>query len=109
MKSLPQVAGTRSTTSGESWTVAVVRLSSHARESYLRLARADRRLWLRVDRALDRLTETPEIGKPLSGPLLHHRSHRVGPVRIVYRIESNGGLTVLVLDIAQRGHVYRRS
>ena len=99
---------TRSTRSGESWTVAVVRLSSHARKSYLRLARADRRLWTRVDRALDRLAKNPEIGKPLAGPLLHHRSHRVGPLRIVYRIELEGGLTVLVLEIAQRGHAYRR-
>jgi mRNA-degrading endonuclease RelE of RelBE toxin-antitoxin system len=88
--------------------VAVVRLSTHARKSYLRLARDDRRLWTRIDRALDRLADKPETGKPLAGPLLHHRSHRVGPVRIVYRIESNGGLTVLVLDIAQRGRAYRR-
>ncbi|MGB3563318.1 MAG: type II toxin-antitoxin system RelE/ParE family toxin [Thermoanaerobaculia bacterium] len=89
--------------------MAVVRLSSHARKSYLRLARSDRRLWTRVDRALDRLAENPEIGKPLAGPLRHHRSHRVGPLRIVYRIESNGDLSVLVLEIAQRGHAYRRA
>ena len=89
--------------------MAVVKLSSHARKSYLRLGRDDRRLWIRVDRALDRLAENPGIGKPLAGPLLHHRSHRVGPLRIVYRIESDGGLTVLVLDVAQRGRAYRRS
>lgn len=88
--------------------MGVARLSSQAKKSYLRLARSDRRLWIRVDRALDRIAAHPEVGKPLAGPLLHHRSHRVGPMRIIYRIESNGDLTVLVLDIAQRGRAYRR-
>lgn len=83
-----------------------VRLSSRAETSYRRLARSDRRLFLRVDRALDHLAEEPETGKPLQGPLSGYRSLRVGPVRIVYRFLA-GELLVFVLDIAQRGRVYR--
>lgn len=86
--------------------MAEVRLSSNARKSYLRLARSDRRLFVRVDRALGRIGEDPESGKPLAGPLAGHRSLRVGSIRIVYRVEEDR-LTVLVLDIAQRGGAYR--
>jgi mRNA-degrading endonuclease RelE of RelBE toxin-antitoxin system len=86
--------------------VAEVRLSSHARTSYRRLARSDRRLFERVDHALDRIGEEPAIGKPLAGPLAGHRSLRVGPLRIVYRLERDEPV-VSVLDIAQRGSVYR--
>lgn len=86
--------------------MAAIRLSSHARRSYARLARSDRRLFGRVDRALDRLIEEPAAGKPLAGPLAGHRSLRVGPLRIVYRVagERQG---IEVLDIAHRGGAYR--
>lgn len=64
------------------------------------------RLFERVDRALDRLAEEPESGKPLQGPLKGRRSYRVGSVRIVYRYLARK-LLVYVLDIGQRGRVYR--
>lgn len=83
-----------------------VRLSTHARKSYEKLARTDRRLFRRVDRALDRLAEDPRAGKPLHGPLHRHRSWRVGSLRIVYRFEADL-LLVLVLSIGERGQVYR--
>jgi hypothetical protein len=50
---------------------AELRLSTHARKAYEKLAHADRRLFRRVDRALDRLTEDPQAGKPLHGPLAY--------------------------------------
>jgi mRNA-degrading endonuclease RelE of RelBE toxin-antitoxin system len=83
-----------------------VRLSTHAWRAYDRLARADRRLFRRVDRALDRLAEEPRAGKSVHGPLQGHRSLRVGSLRIVYRFESER-LLVLVLSIAERGRAYR--
>lgn len=86
--------------------MATIRLSTHARRSYEKLARADRRLFQRVDRALDRLAEEPTAGKPLQGPLRGRRSYRVGSVRILYRFEARK-LLVLVLEIPQRGQVYR--
>jgi mRNA-degrading endonuclease RelE of RelBE toxin-antitoxin system len=86
--------------------VIEVRLSSHARKSFRRLARSDRRLFERVDRALDRLSDDPAAGKPLAGPLAGHRSLRVGSIRIVYRLDEDVP-AVLVLDITQRGAAYR--
>ena len=86
--------------------MAELRLSSHATKSYQRLARSDRRVFERVDRALDRLREGPSAGKPLAGPLAGHRSVRVGSLRIVYRFEEDDQM-ILVLDIAQRGGIYR--
>lgn len=59
-----------------------IRLSTHARKAYERLARSDRRLFLRVDRALDRIAGEPEAG-------------------------NRGEFWVLVLDIAKRGRMYR--
>ncbi len=85
--------------------MATVRLSRHARKSYEKLSRSDRRLFVRVDRALDRLAREPEAGKPLQGPLQGRRSLRVGSVRIIYRYDGDQ-LLVLVLEIAQRQRVY---
>jgi mRNA interferase RelE/StbE len=85
---------------------AEIRLSTVARKAYERLAHTDRRLFRRIDRALDRIAGEPKIGKPLHGPLRGHRSLRVGSLRIVYRFEA-GKLVVLVLSIAERGRVYR--
>jgi mRNA-degrading endonuclease RelE of RelBE toxin-antitoxin system len=83
-----------------------VSLSSHARKSYERLARSDRRLFTRVDRALDRLARDPEAGKPLQGPLRGRRSLRVGSMRIIYRHEHER-LLILVLEITHRQGAYR--
>jgi mRNA interferase RelE/StbE len=83
-----------------------VRLSSQAEKAIEKLARADRKLFERVDRALSRIGEDPGLGKPLQGPLSGLRSFRVGPVRIVYRFEADR-LLVFVLDIDQRGRIYR--
>jgi len=85
---------------------ADVRLSTNARKAYEKLARSDRRLFRRVDAALDRLAGDPQAGKALHGPLSGHRSLRVGSLRIVYRFEADR-LLVLVLSIAERGQVYR--
>ncbi len=86
--------------------MTTVRLSTHARRSYLKLARSDRRLFTRVDRVLGQLHTNPDSGKPLTGPLAGHRSTRVGSLRIVYRFDQADDV-VLVLDMAQRGDVYR--
>jgi mRNA-degrading endonuclease RelE of RelBE toxin-antitoxin system len=85
---------------------AEVRLSTHARKAYEKLARTDRRLFRRIDRTLDRLTQDPQAGKALHGPLHRHRSLRVGSLRIVYRFEADL-LLVLVFSIAERGQAYR--
>lgn len=86
--------------------LSTIRLSTHARKAYERLARSDQRLLRRVERALDRIAAEPEAGKPLVGPLKGRRSYRVASLRIIYRWHR-GECLVLVLDIAERGRVYR--
>jgi mRNA-degrading endonuclease RelE of RelBE toxin-antitoxin system len=86
--------------------VATVKLSSHAEKALERLSRSDRRLFARIESALLDLAEKPDAGKFLHGPLAAIRSFRVGPLRILYRFEG-AQLLVYVLDIAQRGKVYR--
>lgn len=83
-----------------------VELSGHARKAFEKLARSDRRLFERADHALSLLAEEPAAGKSLQGPLAGLRSLRVGSLRIIYRFEENR-LLVFVLDIDQRGRVYR--
>ena len=83
-----------------------VRLSPQAARAYRQLAKSDRKLFSRVDTALERLRTEPEAGKPLQGPLAGRRSLRVGPLRIVYRHEARR-ILVLVLAIAPRGSAYR--
>jgi mRNA-degrading endonuclease RelE of RelBE toxin-antitoxin system len=86
--------------------VATVRLSNHAERALERLYRSDRRLYGRVMEALGGLTSDPHAGKPLHGELARFRSLRVGALRIIYSFESEQ-LLVLVLEIGQRGSVYR--
>ncbi|MEJ2085618.1 MAG: type II toxin-antitoxin system RelE/ParE family toxin [Acidobacteriota bacterium] len=86
--------------------VVSVRLSTHARRFYKRLHRSDRRVFDRLDRSLDRIADQPEVGKPLVGPLKGHRSLRVGPLRIIYRLDDKTG-DVWVLEIGPRGGAYR--
>jgi mRNA-degrading endonuclease RelE of RelBE toxin-antitoxin system len=83
-----------------------VELSRGAARALEKLFRSDRRAYARVSRALDRLAEQPELGKPLQGPLAGRRSHQVGTLRIIYRFETER-LVVFILDIGSRGKIYR--
>lgn len=85
---------------------ARVELSRTAAVSLKKLRKGDRRSFDRVARALKRLALEPQIGKALQGQLGGRRSHRVGPLRIIYRFDS-GRLIVFVLDIGERGKIYR--
>ena len=49
----------------------------------------DKTARLRIIKQLKKLSETPETGKPLRYNLKNHRSVRITPFRIVYRIEQN--------------------
>lgn len=85
---------------------ARVELSRTAAASLRMLRKGDRRLFDRVVRALKRLALDPQLGKALQGQLSGRRSHRVGPLRIIYRFDS-GRVVVFVLDIGERGKIYR--
>lgn len=49
----------------------------------------DKETRLRIIKQVKKLAETPEAGKPLKYGLKQHRSVRISPYRIIYRIESD--------------------
>ena len=44
---------------------------------------------LKIIKQLKKLSESPEAGKPLKYELKNHRSIRITPYRIIYRLESD--------------------
>ena len=72
------------------------------------LRRADKPDRTRIVAAIDRLAETPHLGAPLKGDLRGLRRLRVGDYRVVYEIQDNQ-LVVLVVRVAHRQDAYRRT
>ncbi|OQY23969.1 MAG: addiction module toxin RelE [Desulfobacteraceae bacterium 4572_35.2] len=60
----------------------------------------------RIVIAIDRLVDNPHGGKQLKGGLSGLRRIRVGNYRVVYEINDTK-VTILVLRIAHRQHVYQ--
>ncbi len=60
---------------------------------------------LRLTKAFQALEEDPYVGKKLVDVPLY--SYRVGDLRIVYSLKEDR-LVVLVLDVGNRGDIYRR-
>ena len=59
----------------------------------------------RIRTALERLAETPYLGKPLSGPLYGYWSYRVGNYRIIYQVIEQE-LVIFVFAVGHRKDVY---
>jgi len=68
--------------------------------------RIDKRYRKRITAALVFLGDDPYMGKKLEGDHKHQWSLRVWPYRIVYEIEKNK-LIVLIVKIAHRQGVYK--
>ena len=62
----------------------------------------------RVRHAVERLAESPRLGKPLAGELVPFWSYRVGDYRIVYEIRDDE-LVVLVVMLGHRRAIYERA
>jgi mRNA interferase RelE/StbE len=80
-----------------------VRIREPARRAIERL---DHSVKIRIRKALEKLSNTPYLGKPLSGPLSGYWSYRVGNYRIIYRIEEKH-LIVYVFGIGHRREIYK--
>lgn len=70
------------------------------------LKRIDRPVRVRIVEAIDRLAEHPFKGTALKGELKGLRRIRVGEHRIVYEIQDQA-LVVLVVRVGHRRDVYR--
>ena len=80
-----------------------VRIKASAVRELKRITIPDRE---RIVNAIDRLKENPYLGTTLKGNLTGLRRLRVGDYRIVYEIQQDA-LIVLVVRVAHRSDAYR--
>ena len=82
-----------------------IRIKESAAKELRRVAGPDR---ARIVAAIDRLAETPHLGAALKGDLRGLRRIRVGDYRMVYEVQDDE-LVVLVVRVAHRQDAYRRT
>ncbi len=63
----------------------------------------DKTTRIKIIKQLKKLAEMPEAGKPLMYNLKNHRSIRVAPFRIIYRLEKD---KIIINCFDHRGNVY---
>lgn len=81
-----------------------IRIKGSAAGELRRVAKPER---ARIAAAIDRLADNPFLGSALKGDLRGLRRLRVGDHRVLYEIQKDV-LVVLVVRIAHRREVYRR-
>ena len=81
-----------------------IRIKGSAAKELRRVAKPERQ---RIVEAIDRLAENPFSGNSLKGELRGLRRIRAGDYRVVYEVQ-NDVLVVLVVRVAHRRDVYRR-
>ena len=69
------------------------------------IERLDPSVKSRIRKALEKLGDTPYLGKPLSVPPAGYWSYRVGHYRIIYRI-IEAKLVIIVFAVGHRQDVY---
>ena len=80
-----------------------IRIKRSAVTELARIAKRDR---IRIVHAIDRLGEEPLAGSVLKGKLRGLRRIRVGHYRVVYEVQEDA-LVVLVVRVAHRRKAYR--
>jgi len=85
-----------------------IELTPSAEKTLLKLAKKDRALMLRIDRAILSLADkpNPSNSKHLVGDVVNLYRLRVGEYRIIYQVDG-GKLVVVVVHIGHRKDVYR--
>lgn len=85
-----------------------IELTPTAEKNLLKLAKKDRSLMLRIDRAILSLAEepTPSNCKQLVGEVANLYRMRIGDYRIIYQIDGCR-LVILVVHVGHRKDVYR--
>ncbi len=81
-----------------------IRIKESAARELRRVAGPER---ARIVAAIDRLAETPHLGTALKGDLRGLRRLRVGDWRVVYEVQDDA-LIVLVVRVGHRREVHRR-
>lgn len=85
-----------------------IELTPAAEKTLLKLAKKDRALMLRIDRAILSLANepTPPNSKHLVGEVTNLYRLQVSDYRIIYQVDG-GKLVVLVFHVGHRKDVYR--
>jgi len=81
-------------------------LLSEAQKFYKKLFIYDKKLFERINNALEALRANPFLGKPLKDKLKGKYSLRVGVYRVIYTINKQE-IVIYVLDIGHRKEIYR--
>ena len=81
-----------------------LRIKGSAAKELARVEKVDRK---RIVAAIDRLAENPYLGGALKGALQGLRRLRVGDYRVLYEIQDEA-LVVLVVRVVHRREAYRR-
>ena len=81
-------------------------LLTDAQKFLKKLAASDRSILERIIKTLDSLQINPFQGKPLKHGMKGQYSLRVGVYRIIYKVDQRI-ITVFVLDIGHRKHIYQ--
>ncbi|HDH05815.1 MAG TPA: type II toxin-antitoxin system RelE/ParE family toxin [Nitrospirae bacterium] len=82
-----------------------IELAKEAESDLEKALKSDRKLFNRILKRIETLSETPGEGKPLVGNHKGEFSLRIGNYRIVYEIENVKHI-VYILTVKHRKHVY---
>jgi len=77
----------------------------YTQEAARQIGKLDGAVKERIRKAINRLSEHPELGKRLTGLLSDRWSYRVGAWRILYKIRR-AELLILILTVGHRREVY---
>jgi addiction module RelE/StbE family toxin len=65
----------------------------------------DKKTRFKIIKQLKKLSNQPNVGKPLKYELKNHRSIRISPYRIIYRLEQN---KIIINCFDHRKDVYKK-
>jgi len=70
-----------------------------------KLKKKDRATFRRVERAIEKILEHPELDKPLRYDLKHHRREPVGSFVLVYVLQGD---TIFLVDYDHHNRIYKK-
>jgi mRNA interferase RelE/StbE len=82
-----------------------IEFSQEAVSDIDKLFYADKKLFVRVLKKIESLTDNPREGKALTGNHKGEFSLRIGAYRIVYELDTSGRV-IFILTIKHRKHIY---
>jgi len=77
----------------------------YTQEAARHIGKLDGAVKERIRKAINRLSEHPELGKRLTGLLIDRWSYRAGDWRILYKIKKSE-LIILIMTVGHRSQVY---